>query len=238
MLNKLVWTAFFGLIAIGFTVSCVLRARVPDQIIDHDAVNYLTTATAIEIGQQIEKHERPLGYSYIIAGLCTVGFRSDAALIYFNVLCVGAGLAAFAAVARREIGLAPWQIVCVLSWVLCSYLVLDMATTAPPEMMFITTTMSALLCVSMSQWSHRPMAWILGAIILMATSIAPRTVGVALVLAVLWRFRHSLLRARVVLFAWSYPYARFWVPITPCLFAFFMVGPCNGCNALRRIAWV
>jgi hypothetical protein len=190
MLNKLAWIVA-SLIAASFVSACAWTARSPIRLTE-DVGSYLDVAAAIEVGKPYDAHERPITYPLVVVALRRLGITGNPGLIGFNVVCLAVGLAAFAIIAGRDLGLASWEIAVVVSCTLCSRIVFDLVTMAQPETAYLATTMGAVLCASMAASRRRQAIWIAGAIALTAASIALRTVGIALVPAVLWTFRSKL----------------------------------------------
>lgn len=190
MFNKLVLAAA-GLIAIAFVSVCARAAWGPVRY-GEDVGAYLSVAEAIEAGQPFDAQERPIGYPLVLAGLHHLGITGNAGRVGFNVFCLAVGLAAFAAIAHRDLGLASWEIACLVSWTLCSKIVFELVTYAQPECVYVATSLGAVLCLLRSASSRRQAAWIAAAAALIAASIALRTIGIALVPAFLWMFRSKL----------------------------------------------
>jgi len=149
---------------------------------DQDVSHYIPMADDIETGHPIAEKDRqwPIGYPLAIVALRHVGCGGNLGLIGFNLVGLGIGLAAFGALATRDLKLSQPAIAIVLACTLLSRFTFDMATIAQPELPFMGSTMGSLLCLSVSATSRRPFAWIVAATVLAAVSTELRTIGIAL----------------------------------------------------------
>lgn len=157
-----------------------------------DSVLLLRMAEAFDEGRGFKPADVPapfpIGYPTFIAGLRAIGLDQAAGLIGANVLALCVALAAtWALIARLarhapppfDASLAP-PLVCLLS--ATSWIIVKHTPIVVSELLFLALSMLTLLVISSGGWARR---FLLGGA-LIGACVLLRTIGLALVPALLW----------------------------------------------------
>ena len=148
-----------------------------------DGSVYLATADWILAGRPAGFHSAntalPSGYPSLIAGLKWCGAESG--LFAVHLLALASGLAAYAYVARRQLGMADAPIAVCALLAAASLTCFELTSTVASEPVFFALSMGCLACLS-----RRTVAMIVAGSLLCAAAVSVRMAGVALVPAVCW----------------------------------------------------
>jgi hypothetical protein len=152
-----------------------------------DGITYVPMADWIVQGQpwsfvgfKTVNSALPIGYPLVIAGMAKLGLATSAGLKALHFLCLAVGSWACWAVLRRELALSREICVYIVLLFLGSVACIESAVTVASEPCFIAASMSVLALLSLRSWKG-----ILGATALSVVAILLRTIGIALVPAIL-----------------------------------------------------
>ena len=167
--------------------------------LNNDAISLLGTAQSVSEGHGLPRSRFPVGYPLLVAGLDKLGLATSAILVVVNLVALAAALVAYHRIFSRRLAISPFAsaAICLLSaasWVLVKH-----ATLPITDAVFFGVSAVCLLTATRGESSTgaRQAAFLLAAAILTAVAISVRTVGIALVPAVLWAGAGNRLRAAV-----------------------------------------
>lgn len=157
-----------------------------------DAVVYLSMAASAAEGRgflhQGSQTHFPVGYPVILFALDRAGVGGAWAIIGLNCLFMAIGLAASFGVLRRGLGLTKRDAgaVCCLT-LLCSVFINNIFMPMSDAVFFGLSMSCLLLLLRAQEWEGaKRRAGVVGAAVLIAASILIRTIGVALLLVLVW----------------------------------------------------
>ena len=176
-----------GVLAAGYFVQVFTPLRLTG-----DVVKYLALARDAADGTgfraRLERLNSPPGYPVMLAALDRAGLGTNRAFMTLNYLLLAAAIAAAYFVAGRSFGLKPWQRLLVCCLTLLSVVCMTHAGTPLSEISFLCVSMLSLAAMAAAERLAGARRWAAvaaaAALALAATSI--RTVGIALLPAVLW----------------------------------------------------
>jgi len=128
----------------------------------------------------------PHGYPYILIGLNALGLADAPAIIGLNLVCLAVGLWATRLLLVRSFGLsvdAAWGILLLTAG---SSVFFQFASSAVSEMPFFAAACTTLVCLERTSRDGRAWLFLLGGVLLCVVAISLRTVGIALIPAVVW----------------------------------------------------
>lgn len=153
--------------------------------LDTDAVRYLAAAASMADGHGLPPIGVPLGYPVLIGGLEKIGLGSVPFIVLSNCIFLAVGLWAVAYF-MPESSVSEKRWVVILS--LLSLPVVKSVAMPLPEAAFFGTSLGSVLLMTLATELHgRLRVSLLGAATLLAAiAVALRTVGIALVPALIW----------------------------------------------------
>jgi hypothetical protein len=181
-------SVFLPYVILVFAAGYVLQAASPLRMTP-DSVDYLRMAAAISDGTPLPHNHFPLGYPLMVAALERLGAASPAGLVLLNCAFLGLGLLATTVVLRELIppgaGPSPGSIVALTlaSWVIIRY-----AAVVHADIPYLGLSFAALAAQHRAAAMNGRLyvAWLALAVIMTACAVATRSVGVALVPALVW----------------------------------------------------
>lgn len=155
-----------------------------------DAIFYLSRAASLVDGTDFvyPNDRRPLGYSYLLAGLDQVGLGVSWAFVLLNCVFVGIAVATSYALWRRHFALSRRTATLLSCLLLLSFGLIKYAAFPIADMAFFGVVPLCLLVLSEVAAARTPRPWLLlaAALALIIWSITIRTIGVALLPALAW----------------------------------------------------
>ena len=160
----------------------------------------------------------PHGYPNLLIGLNWLGLAIPPAIIGVNLACLAIGFWATRSLLARAFGLSPDAIWGILLLTAASSVVFQFASSAVSELPFLAAACTAVVCVDRTGGNGRSWLFLTGGVLLCALAISLRTVGIALIPAVIW----AVLRLPAVKGVVASP-RRFWLAIPALLLIGFGV---------------
>jgi hypothetical protein len=171
----------------GFAIGYAIQAATPLRL-NTDAVTFLEMAASATDGHGFPKTRYPPGYPAIVSGLERIGAATSAGLVACNIAATAAALAAFFWIFTRRLRLsteasAAICLVSAASWVWIKHVTLPLS-----DMPFLGVSAVAILLITMAETEHglRRTGLLSGAAICCALAVLLRTIGIALVPALIW----------------------------------------------------
>lgn len=182
---------FLAVVLIALTVIYCLQILSPLRL-DTDAVTYLSLSESALAGKgfvyQGEATHFPVGFPLIIVGLDLLGIANSYSFVSLNIFFLSIGIVASDSIFRQNFGIKPRVSMLLCCLTLLSYVFIKHTTIPVSDIPYFGVSM---LCLSLLGWFERSRSQnqyqtILLAIGLALMAISIRTIGVALLPALLW----------------------------------------------------
>ncbi|MDP6438798.1 MAG: hypothetical protein QGH74_04100, partial [Candidatus Brocadiia bacterium] len=190
--RKPVWRAQLVLCAMAaLSVGYLMLIRTPMRLTP-DVLNYLSMAQSAAEGNGFlvrgsETHFPP-GYPAMLAALDLAGLGVNWAFVALNCVFLAVALPAAYYVLRKAYGFEPWLALLACCMTMLSYVCMMHVATPLSDVSFMGVSMAALAAIVAAERSTGRRRWCLAALALLmcGAATAIRTVGVALLPALLW----------------------------------------------------
>ena len=173
----------------GLAVVYVLQIYSPLRL-NTDVIAYLAKAAALVDGRPPPYADwvLPPGYQFLVAALDALGIASSWTFVALNCFFLATGLVAGYGLLRDSLELRPVAATVVCSMVLLSFLTVKHVSLAVPDTSFFATVFGSLWAMQRARHAAGSKRWRFYAlaIILIATSISLRLIGIALIPALGW----------------------------------------------------
>lgn len=176
-----------GLIATAYLLQLASPLR-----LNADAIVFLSLGASVADGEGPLFHgsptHYPAGYPYVIATLDRLQLARSSTLIAVNLLALATGLASIFVVGRLSLATPFAAAFAAASLLALNWLTIKTVTLPISDTVYLGLSLLALAMIAVLEVEHgrRRVLWITGALGVTALAIFVRTVGIALVPALVW----------------------------------------------------